>query len=74
MINRIQAFFEKQFFGVCQWWGDRLGVKPSRVRIYFIYTSFITIGSPVLIYLLMAFLLEHKDVLKGFRKKRVWDL
>ena len=73
MIDRVQAYFEKQAFGVCDWWGEKLGIESSRIRMYFIYLSFITLGSPVLVYLVMAFILEHKDLFK--RKRRtVWDL
>jgi phage shock protein PspC (stress-responsive transcriptional regulator) len=74
LITKIRKQTEVQFFGVCQWWADKLGVKSSRVRVYFIYVSFLAVGSPVLLYLIMAFALEHKDMIKGFRKKRIWDL
>ncbi|MDG1518363.1 MAG: phage shock protein C [Flavobacteriales bacterium] len=75
MIKLIRKILEKQFFGVCQWLGDKLGMKSSRIRLYFIYLSFVTVASPIIAYLIMAFALEHKDMIKeGFRKKRVWDL
>ncbi len=61
MIERIKALFERQAFGVCSWWGERLGLKSSTIRLFFIYTSFITIGSPLIFYLSMAFLLKHKN-------------
>jgi len=73
MIERIQAFFERQAFGVCAWWGGKLGISTSRIRLFFIYTSFITLGSPLLIYMAMAFILEHKDFFKP-KRKRIWDL
>ena len=75
MIKRIQAYFEKKAFGVCAWWGNKLGIKSSRIRLYFIYLSFITLGSPLIIYLIMAFILEHKSFFKIRRKRKtVWDL
>ena len=79
MLSRIIEYFraiaERNFFGVCQWWGDRFSIKSSKIRLFFIYTSFITFGSPLILYLAMAFLLEHRDYLKGVvRRKRVWDL
>lgn len=74
MIKVIREILEKQFFGVCQWWADKLGVKSSRVRLFFIYLSFVTVASPVIGYLVMAFVLEHKDLFKGFRRKRIWEL
>ncbi|PCJ80027.1 MAG: PspC family transcriptional regulator [Flavobacteriales bacterium] len=76
-MEKILTFFEKQAFGVCGWWGEKLGIKSSRIRLYFIYFSFITLGSPLIIYLIMAFFLEHKDLVKQLvrgRRKTVWDL
>lgn len=76
MIKSIFNFFEKKAFGVCSWWGRKLGIRPHKVRIYFIYFSFITVGSYLLLYLIMAFILEHKEFFKFFKKKRktIWDL
>jgi phage shock protein C len=75
MLDKIFSFFEKQAFGVCNWWGAKLGMKSSSIRLFFIYLSFFTAGSPIIIYLVMAFILEHKDYFK-FRKNKVsiWDL
>ena len=74
MIQSILGYFEKQSYGVFKWWGDKLGMRASRIRLFFIYISFLTFGSPLIIYLAMAFILEHKDLIKGFRRKRIWEL
>jgi len=74
MINRIQTYFEKNAFGVCSWWGEKLQLKSSRIRMSFIYLSFITFGSPLIIYLIMAFVLEHKEYIKLSKRKTVWDI
>lgn len=75
MIKFLRRILEKKFFGVCQWLGDRMGMRSSRIRLFFIYLSFVTAASPIIAYLIMAFVLEHKDLFKeGFRKKRVWEL
>ncbi len=73
MINRILLFFEKQAFGVMEWWGEKLGIDSSKLRLFFIYLSFITLGSPLILYLIMAFILEQR---KKYKRKRrtVWDL
>jgi phage shock protein C len=43
--------------------------------LFFIYASFIALGSPVLIYLAMAFVLEHKHIFKlQRRRKSIWEL
>ncbi|HJW29152.1 MAG TPA: PspC domain-containing protein, partial [Saprospiraceae bacterium] len=58
LIDDHRHILEKSAFGVCQWIGERLGINPSRIRLYFIYASFITFGSPLGIYLIMAFWLN----------------
>ena len=73
MIDKIQAPVEKRIFGVCEYLGEKIGMKTSKIRLLFIYASFLTFGSPVIIYLIMAFLLEQKDLFKA-RKSTIWDL
>ena len=75
IVNSILHFFEKRAFGVSDWWGEKLNINPILVRKFFIYLSFATLGSPILIYFIMGFSLENKSVFK-FRQKRksVWDL
>lgn len=76
MINRIQLWFETRAFGVCEWLGKKLGINSTKIRMYFIYLTFFTVGSPIIIYFIMAFMLENKNFFKPFRRKRrsVWDL
>lgn len=74
MIKNIFDYFEQKAFGVCQWWAERLGLKARSVRLSFIYLSFLTLGSPIIAYLIMAFVLEHKSFFKVRKTKRVWDL
>lgn len=74
MISRITSFFEKQAFGVCAWWGEKLGIQSSKIRLFFIYSSFLTVGSPLLVYLAMAFVLQIRNYTRQSEKGRVWDL
>jgi phage shock protein C len=76
MINRIQLWFETRAFGVCEWLGKKLGINSTKIRMYFIYLTFFTVGSPIIIYFVLAFMLENKNFFKPFRRKRrsVWDL
>jgi len=74
MISQIQDFFERHAFGVCAWWGQKLGLKTSKIRLSFIYLSFLTLGSPLIVYLVMAFVLEHKYFFKFKRRSTVWDI
>jgi len=76
MIVRVKELFEKQAFGVCEWWAEKLNVKTEQVRLSFIYLSFITAGVHLVAYLLIAFTLQHKERIKRPLKKRstVWEL
>lgn len=75
MIEHIKTSFERQAFGVCAWWGQKLNVKPEQVRLSFIYLSFVTAGLHLVPYLVMAFILQHKERIKQPFKRRstVWE-
>ncbi len=72
-IDMIKTYFERQAFGVCEWGGDKLRIRSSNIRIFFIYTSFLTISSPVIVYLVMAFVLNLRNLTRRHRGS-VWDL
>jgi phage shock protein C len=74
ITETIKAWFERHAFGVCDWWGEMLGIKSSNIRLFFIYTSFITIGSPVILYLVMAFWKRMGMMLNEQKRGSVWDL
>jgi len=66
MIN-IKNIIEKQGFGVCHYLGNKMGIQISRVRLYFIYLSFGALGSPIVIYLFVAFWLNIRTYIrKGY--------
>ncbi|MGY6561065.1 MAG: PspC domain-containing protein [Luteibaculaceae bacterium] len=75
LFKPITDLFEKNVFGVCARLGELFNVKTAKVRLFFIYSSFLTFGSPLIIYLIIAFYLENKEYLqKPKRKKTIWDL
>ena len=69
-MEKIKNLLEMQWFGVCTWWAYKLGVSISKVRLFFIYLSFITVGSPIVAYLMMGFIL---DIRNAFRRKNAED-
>jgi len=73
MINFFRNFFEKKIFGVSSWWGDRLAIKASFIRLFFIYAAF-TNTLTILIYLSMIFLLKVRNHFKYRKRKSVFDL
>jgi phage shock protein PspC (stress-responsive transcriptional regulator) len=44
----------------------------KNIRLFFIYASCLTIGSPLIVYMILAFWLKLKDYIKGSRNP-VWD-
>ena len=73
MINFFRNFFEKQIFGVSSWWGNRIGIKASFIRLFFIYAAF-TNALTILIYLVMIFILKLRRYFKYKKRKSVFDL
>jgi len=58
LFDSKRHFWEKSAFGVCHQIGEWIHIKPARIRMYFIYASFVTFGSPFILYLVMAFWLN----------------
>lgn len=71
-MEQIKDLFEKSAFGVCSYLGDKMGVASSRVRLYFIYISFVTLGSPVIFYLFAAFWLNVRRYIRH-SKNAIWS-
>jgi phage shock protein PspC (stress-responsive transcriptional regulator) len=59
-MNKLREFIEMQAYGVCSAIGEKLGIATSRIRMWFIYISFLTMGSPVIIYMILAFWMNIK--------------
>jgi len=71
-MNRWRLLFETPVFGVCSYLGDKMGVAGRRVRLHFIYATCLTFGSPVVLYLAIAFWLNvRRYVREGMSS--VWD-
>ncbi len=59
-MYRFKNFIEWKAFGVCSAVGEKLGIATSKIRLWFIYVSFLTLGSPLIVYMVMAFWLNIK--------------
>lgn len=68
MISRIKHFFERNAFGVSTKLADKTGVSTESVRLFFIYASFMTIGSPIIVYLSLAFVMHIRKHLRRRRR------
>lgn len=59
-FSKLRDFIELNLFGVCTGLGERMGIATSRIRMWFVYISFLTFGSPVIIYMVLAFWMNMK--------------
>ncbi|MEJ2881928.1 PspC domain-containing protein [Pedobacter sp. GR22-6] len=73
MFQRIVTFFEKQSFGVCTYLAVRLNMSISKIRLFFIYSSFLAVGFPIIFYVLAALVLDVRRYMKKIRM-RIWDV
>jgi len=71
-MNKLKHILERSLFGVCSYLGQKMGIASARVRLYFIYLSFVTLGSPVIFYLFVAFWLNVKKYIKK-NKNFLWE-
>jgi len=72
-IHSIRHFFEIRGFDVSSRFADKLGMRATNVRLFFIYISFVTVGLSFGIYLTLAFLLRLKDMVYT-KRTSVFDL
>lgn len=73
MFQRVITFFEKQSFGVCTYFAGRLNMSIGKIRLFFIYASFLAVGFPIIFYILAALVLDVRHYVKRLRL-RIWDV
>ncbi len=74
MHDRLRFFVENQVFGVCTRLGEKLNFSVSSIRLYFIYASFLTFGSPIILYLILAFWMELRKHWRRHSSPTIWEL
>ena len=67
MLQRIITFFERYSFGVCTYLGERLNVSIFKIRLFFIYSSFLAVGFPLIAYLFAGVVLDIRNYIKRCR-------
>ena len=72
-IHVIRHYFEVRGFDVSSRFADKLGIRTTNVRLFFIYISFVTVGLSFGLYLTLAFLLRLKDMIYT-KRSSVFDL
>ena len=73
MVESMRNIVERSAFGVCQALSDMIGIRVGKVRLFFIYTSFVALGSPAIIYLILAFWMNMKRYVANSAARLVLD-
>ena len=73
-MKRLKEFIEWQAFGVCAAIGERMGIATSRIRMWFMYSSLLTLGSPIIVYMVLAFWLNMKRYILAARRNPLRNL
>jgi phage shock protein PspC (stress-responsive transcriptional regulator) len=69
---RFRQFIENNAFGVCSAVGEKFNIASGKIRLYFIYASFLTFGSPVIIYFVVAFWMNVKRYILFEKRNPLW--
>ena len=72
-VIQLKYFFEKYGFRVSSRLADKLGMRVTSVRLFFIYITFATAGLWFGVYLTLAFWIRLKDLVRG-KRSSVFDL
>ncbi|HZF64391.1 MAG TPA: PspC domain-containing protein [Chitinophagaceae bacterium] len=67
-MKRLKNYIEWHAFGVCSALGEKMGIATSRIRVWFMYVSFLTLGSPIIIYMILAFWMNMKRYILSARR------
>lgn len=73
LVIQLKYFFEKHGFNASSRLADKLGMRTSSVRLFFIYISFVTAGLWFGVYLTLAFWIKLKDLIRA-KRSSVFDL
>ena len=72
MPEKFRNFVETTVFGVCTYLGEKFNIATSKIRLYFIYLSFFTFGSPIIIYFFIAFWMNVKQYIIYGKRNPLW--
>jgi len=67
MLQRILTYFERYSFGVCTYLGERFNISINKIRLFFIYSSFLAVGFPLIMYFFAGIVLDIRNYVKRMR-------
>lgn len=72
LVEQSQYSIERSVYGACTFFGKRMHISSDRIRLFFIYASFIAFGSPVFAYHAVVFF--FKNVLPREKRHTFWSI
>jgi len=72
-MEKLKLYFQDSAFGVCSKLGEKLNFPIDSIRLFFIYSSFITLGSPVIIYVTLAMMMKIRKYLRRMNNPALFD-
>ncbi|MES2266593.1 MAG: PspC domain-containing protein [Bacteroidota bacterium] len=69
MLQRVITFFERYSFGVCTYLGERFNISIAKIRLFFIYSSFLAVGFPLIFYFFAGIVLDIRNFVKRKRSR-----
>lgn len=73
MLQSIITFFERYSFGVCTYLGEKFKISQTKIRLFFIYSSFLAVGFPLVFYFFAAIVLDVRNYIKR-KRMQYWDI
>ena len=72
-MNKLRSLVEYNLFGVCSYLGEKFNIASSKIRLYFIYLSFLTFGSPVIFYFFLVFWMNMRRYMQNRKRNPLWN-
>lgn len=72
-MNKLRSLVEYNLFGVCSYLGEKFDIASSKIRLYFIYLSFLTFGSPVIFYFFLVFWMNLRRYMQSMKRNPLWN-
>ena len=72
-MEKLKLYFQDSAFGVCSKLGEKLNFPIDSIRLFFIYSSFLTLGSPVIIYVTLAMMMKIRKYLRRMNNPALFD-
>ena len=64
MLQRIITYFERYSFGVCTYLGGKFNISINKIRLFFIYSSFLAVGFPLVFYIFAGIVLDIRNYVR----------